>query len=207
MLDIEHGELGAADPNPGGIEVHDALAQPENPRKLLRNPYLMQRTDQGCATLTRQFSQGCDRKLGPCGVERRQRLINQPQTCGGEHSARPSNPLALAAREPIHALPEFVLEIKPHKRSVGLRNIVGVKKRSQALGERPLRKSGGKQGCDHPLPRRQRRFLRGKKKSCAQVMALAVWRGPGIAPIQTQASAVGPQRAGKQMQQRGLSRA
>jgi hypothetical protein len=81
-----------------------------------------------------------------------------------------------------------------------------IEQAAQAVPQALVRQAAGQHGGHHPLPWRQRRHLRRQEQGTAQPLQAARRQQPGIVVVQQDAAARRPQRAGQDVQQRGLAR-
>ncbi len=129
-----------------------------------------------------------DGHRGAGRIERRQRLVDQPQVRGRQQRARQPHALALAARQPVDARPQLVGEVEALERGMGVRDADRIDERAQAGPQRLPRQPRRQQRSDGALARRQRRRLRRQEQPPAQALQAGHRQRPGILAVERQAA-------------------
>ena len=199
-------EFIAADLRGRQIEQHFARAQPQDAREVReRRVDLMHRRQQRDAALARNRDQLSNSLLRAGRIERGQRLIHQPERSGRQQRARESDPLPLAAGQPVDPREQLLAQIEPLERRVRARNVLRIEQRAQTGAQAPVRQPAREHRRDHALARRQRRHLRGHEKPPALLLQCACGLRPDVGAAQHDAPGRGLQRRAGGLQQRGLA--
>ena len=191
------------------VKGHLTIAQADHAREVRqRHVHLVQRGHQGDAALPRAAEQRLDGLARARGVERRERLVDQPEPCRAPAAHAPG-PRAGARRPKVGRRARTAC--RPDRSGPAPQKRPGCRSgRTASAGwlSRPMagRRAGQHRG-DHALARRQRRHLRGQKQLAAQPLKGVTWQSPGRHAIQLEKAAARRQRAGQHLQQRGLARA
>ena len=169
--------------------------------------HMVQRGDQCGAALVGRLRERGQGLLRTRRVKRGQRLVHQQQTGLRSQRPRQTHPLALAAREPVYPVEQFVGHVKMRQRGLGQPDAGGIDQAAHAGPQAFVRQAPRQHRRHHTLPGWQRRHLGRQKKATAQALQCAARQCPGVDAIELQAALVGPLCAGQQLQQRGLARA
>jgi hypothetical protein len=146
-----------------------------------------------------------------CRVERRERFVDQPQARLRDQRTRQPDALALAARQPVDALPELVApgssalerggqHVGPHRRAPG-----GTAKRRLCASPH-CGKARRQHGGDDALARRQRRGLRRDEELATQApQCSGVEQRQASCPSSSRLPCVGGSTAAQHVEQAGLA--
>jgi hypothetical protein len=165
----------------------------------------MQRAHQGAAGAAGRFGQAADHLLGMGRVERRQRLVDQPQLGIGDQRPGQPDALAFAAGQAIDALPQLVAEVECGQRRLGGRGFARVPQRAQAGDQRLRRQAARQHRGDDPLPWWQRRHLGREEQASAQPLPFSRRQRPRCRAEQAQRAGTRRHRAGQRLQQAGFA--